>query len=281
MRWLLGIGLLFTLGATDAQFVDGDDWFFLPYPENMYSIHGQAKLGKMKDERPETPGTKVFTVDAENAKFSARTYFQTRLAKPAELTLGRRVVYPMREIGSAKDRPTTWGYRRIVNVVDAPKGSVIVDGSSNPIVAMSTLRVLVGGDADPAIAMTGKEDAHGFHPEHWLVYTDERAPDADGCEAKMGLAIRAPPKPGEPGTFLMLDSGAIVTSKWAWRSHVATRGELKTGTRIAQFTSGPDAPARDLAYRDAWWVGALTRVDGSVIRIGNSSVPINVLRVVE
>lgn len=275
MRWLLVISLFATVGAPDTQFVDGDDWFFLPYPENSMSAHGQIKLGRMKNETPEYKGTKLFWVGAENTQYSARTYFQTRLAKPGELTVGRRVVYPLNPLTSAKDKAEmSWGYRRIVDLVDAPKGQAIVDGSSNPIVDLAALRVIVGGDPDPAMAMSGKQDAHGFHPEHWLVYSDERAPDADGVETKMALAIR-------PGTFLMLDSGAIVTSKYAYHSHVATRGELKTGTRVAMFTSGSDAPTRDLSYRETWWVGALTSVSGNVVKVGNRSIAIDVLRIIE
>ena len=269
--------------AGDAQFVEADDWFFLPYPENSESAHGQIKLGTMKDEPPEFKGTKVFWVGAENRKWPARTYFQTRMAKPQELLLGRRVVYPLGEIKSAKDKAEMgWGYRRIINLVDAPKGHVIVDGSSNPEVELASLRVIVGGEPDPTITMSGKQDAHGFHPEHWLVFAEDRQPDADGVETKMALAIRPPPKPGEAGTFLMLDSGQILTTKHAWRSRPATRAELKTGTRVAIFfASGIDPPSRDLAYRETWWIGPLTSVTPAVIKVGKSSVRVESMRIVE
>ena len=268
--------------ATDAQFVGADDWFFLPYPENSNSSNGQIKLGKMQSERSEYPGAKCFWVGHENRQHSAKTFFKTRMATPQDLVLGRRVIHPLSEIKTANDKAEmSWGYHRITNLVDAPKGQLIVHGSTNPEVDVTSLRVIVGGEPDPTITMTGKEDVHHFHPEHWLVFTGTSEPDANDLEAKMALAIRPPAKPGDEGVFLMLESGAILTTKHAYRSRPATRAELKTGTRVALFPSGLDLPSRERAYREAWWIGPLTNVTPSFIKVGRSTVRAEVMRIIE
>ena len=289
MRLALALAFCMPIvGAVDAgepvdpQLVAAHEWFFLPYPESSESAPGEIKLGTMRDEKPEFPGTKVFWVDKENRPYPGRTYFKTRMARPQDLVLGRRVVYPLGEVKTQEDkRQMSWGYRRLVDLVDAPRGQVIVDGHTNPIVDASILRVLVGGEPDPVINMSGKEDLHHFHPEHWLVATEARDPGEGGVEAKMALAIRAPATPGEEGVFLVIDSGAIVTSKYAYRTRPASRAELATGRRVAVFGASMDLPDRDVAYRTAWWVGPLGLVTPAVIKLGRSTVRPEMIRVVQ
>src|SRR5256885_654699 len=154
-----------TKDTIDPQFVAADDWVFISYPENMYSQNGQIRLGKLGEKPAEVAGAKSFWVPAESRAYDAKTFFKTRMARPQDLVLGRRVIYPLRDIHSESDKPDAWGYRRIIDLVDAPKGKLIVHGSSDPEVELALLRVIVGGDPDPTIAMSGKEDAHHFHPE--------------------------------------------------------------------------------------------------------------------
>jgi len=268
--------------VADPQLIAAEECFFIPYPEISQSTAGQIMLGSPSDEPSEYPGMKSFWVKSQNRTFSSRTYFRTRMARPQDLVLGRRVIYPLSEIKTENDKlEAGWGYRHIIDLVDAPKGRAIVTGSSNREVELAILRVIIGGDSDPPITMSGKEDAHHFHPEHWLVFTEARQPDADGNDTKMALAIRPPAKPGDEGVFFMLNSGAIITTKHAYKTHVAKRGELKTGTRIALFTAGSDVPERHLAYRETWWVGPLTDVQPAFIKVGRSTVRAELLRVVE
>jgi hypothetical protein len=267
--------------TADPQFVESDDWFFFPYPEESMSKRGRVMLGKrIKESSDEVKGAAVFHA-ADNHQYDAKRYFKCRPARPEELVVGRHVVYSANPIQSKSDKDeASWSYRQIVDLVDAPKGQLIVAGTDNPVVDRAGLRVLVG-ENDPTIALTGREDAQHFHPEHWLVFTGASAPDADGHDTKMALAIKAPAKKGEEGTFLVLSSGEIVTTRWAYRSHVATRGELRKGLRVAKFTVAGDPPSREGAYAEPWYVGDLGEVTPGVIRMENGSVRLEALRVVE
>jgi hypothetical protein len=279
VTWCL---LLMTAAAADLHFLEADDWFFFPYPENSNSARGRIMLGKkIKESSDEAKGAAVFNVSAENRQYDAKRYFKSRIAKPEEIVVGRHVVYPLSPIQSKNDKDEAgWAYRQIIDLVDAPRGQVIVAGLDNPVVDRAGLRVLVG-ETDPAIAMTGKEDAQHFHPEHWLVFTGDSAPDASGHDTRMAIAIKPPAKKGDEGTFLVLGNGEVVATRYAYRSHAATRSELKKGLRVAKFTVGGDPPSREGAYAETWYVGDLDEVTPGAIRMGNGSVRVDSLRIIE
>ena len=86
------------------------------------------------------------------------------------------------------------------------------------------------------------------------------------------LAVRVPAKAGDEGVFLVLASGDMVTTRYAYRSRPATKADLKTGTRVANFTMGGDPPSREGAYQQPWWIGNLTDVTPSVAKMGKESV---------
>jgi hypothetical protein len=266
----------------DPHFLEPDDWFFIPASSGS-AARGEVKLGKKTDDPVDIKGATRFAVPSVGRAYDAKVFFKTRIARPEDLFVGRWVVYPRHAIKSKadKDLATDWNYRRIVNLVDAPKGQLIVAGRTDSVVERDGLRVIVGGDADPTIVMTGKEDAHHFHAEHWLVYTDTTPPDAGGHDTTMALAIKAPDKPGAAGTFLVLVSGDIITTKVAYKTHVATKAELKAGLRVALFTNGGDAPTRAGAYYETWRVGNLTSFTNGIPKMDNASVGVETMRVVE
>jgi hypothetical protein len=214
--------------------------------------------------------------------YPSKTWFRTKVAKPEDLYVGRRIIYTQREIKRREDLEDfeTWSYGRIINIGDADKGTVIVARSDTPDAELAKgVRVIVGGDPDPKLELTGKEDPQYFHPEHWLVFTGKGEPGADGFDAKMALAVTAPAKPGEAGTFLRLDTDDLITTKHAVRTRQATKADLKAGLEVALFERG-EPPHREAAYAYTWWVGKLTSVDHGYPKVGNHSVSLSGMRVV-
>ena len=264
----------------DAQFVEFNEWFFMtPNADGSVPHSDRVLLGKRHHDSERCKGCQDFIVAGRVDDEPGIGWFQTRLAKPEDLVAGRRVVYPRVPIKKKEDKPDTWVYRMVVDVVDAPPGKVIVAGASDVEVDRAGLRVIVD-DKAPALAMTGKEDAQHFHPEHWLVYVGDGTPDPDGCEARMAIAIKAPAKKGAEGTFMRTDNGELITTKYAWHSHAATKAELVDGARIAAFSEGGDVPDRRSAYSFEWDINKIKIVDG-VARIGNSSARLDVLRILD
>lgn len=266
--------------AADPQFIEADDWFLVPESD---VGKGTLLLGKKRGRPVDENGLTSFVTTGNNAIVDAKVFFKTRIAKPEDVYVGRTVIYPKSKIASASDKEyaTVWNSRRIASLADAKQGKVLVTGSSNRAVDITDLRVIVGAAAEAPIKLTGKEDAHSLHPEHWLVYADSAAPDPSGHETRVALPIQVPAKPGQEGTFLVISTNQVIKTKHAYRSRVATKADLKAGLRIALWGGrGSEVPRREDAYEYEWFVGSLTSYDNNVAKLGNHTVRVELLRVI-
>jgi hypothetical protein len=269
----------------DPHFVEPGDFFFLQWPENTHK-KGTIYVGYKTDGDNDEPGTTLFRdFTTTNYVFNSKEFYRTRPAKPEDLYVGRRIIYPGQKIDSrAKlEEGAMWKFGRIASFAEVKdlkkgEGEILVAGFDPADLAYG-VRVIVGGDKDLEVKLTGSEDRHFFHPEHRLIYVDKGKPDADGHDVVMAILLKAPEKDGEPGTYLSLYNGDVVTSKYAYKTRPATKADLKAGLRIALPERSVEH--RHQAYRGGWWVGDLTSVEGGIARVGNGTVRWEQMRVIE
>jgi hypothetical protein len=205
--------------------------------------------------------------------------WKTRVARADELRVGMLVALFERGTtapGWADDARRDWKLVRVVDIAEARRGKVMVNGYG--LVSTEAVRLVDGAALDPVVA--GKRDAHFLAGEHWMVPCDGEA--GFWCAA---LALRPAAGGKGPDRFLRLNDGRVVTGIKAVSTRVAGAADLTVGRKVlvaAHMAGSEYVPPADAgnALVDRWRALEITRAGGGFIQSGQLHVRADAARVV-
>ncbi len=204
---------------------------------------------------------------ASGENIHTKYMWQTRPATDADIQVGRMAIsLDVQENGvyrAARTRDdaksnSQWFLARIINVDNKAQGYVIVSGPYK--VAVGGIRVPVKDDS-PSVVISGPEDKHFIHDDYWFV-GDADLPASGYINVRVAVAVKPPTKEtGNEGQFILIPSGKIVWSKYAWKTRIASKDELKTGVYAFMLDTQRDgvyrAPeSREDAFGGSQWFAA-------------------------
>jgi hypothetical protein len=232
---------------------------------------------------------------ADGQTMRTKWVWQTRPATDADLQVGRMAIMLDQQENGIYHAPRTrdeaksgnrWFLARIVNVDTKPQGYVVVSGPYK--VANNAVRVLVKDDS-PTLKVSGAVDKHYLHDDYWLVGEQDLA-QSGYIDVRIGVAIKPPAKEtGNEGQFLLIPSGKIVWSKYAWKTRPANKDEIKIGIQAFMLDDQHDgvyhAPeSLENAFAGAEWFAAKVVDTGTLYKgvvgvAGGYNVAIDAIRV--
>jgi hypothetical protein len=131
-------------------------------------------------------------------------------------------------------------------------------------------------------------DTHGIAPDEVLI-SKVALPDdwSATIQVQVGRAEK-PVDPGTEGTFFPGRGGGEWKTKFFWKSHVATKAELKPGAVAACFAdaykdSAYFAPTPENGHKGNWVLGHVSdaaELEKGLVKVGNSHCHLDAVRII-
>jgi len=193
-------------------------------------------------------------------------FYQTRVAQPADIAVGKLVIMPHINRNGVyvapetrdKAHKTRWWLARVSSVASADAGYVIVSGGYK--IATNALRV-IEGDTSPTVTIGGAEDGHYLTGNHWIV-VPKGLPEQRYRYGFVGAPIQPPTaQTKDDGNFINLSTGEVGWNK-GFMTRPAQQADLQVGTFAFMphinrngVYQAPDSRLKSLTTR--WWVAKI------------------------